>query len=99
MSDFLNRIDLQRKVIKIVNKSVYKFQISGLSIMSIKKWKEENRINNDNDIFQLLILISSKLFFLSNKSQEQITEEYKNLTLEVSGFVNQLELLIKKRYC
>lgn len=94
MSEFLNRIDLQREVIQIVNGGFYKFQLSGLSLKAIEKWKDENQINNSNKLLDILKVISGKLYFLSNKSQEQITEEYKSLSIEVAEYVARLKLII-----
>lgn len=96
MSEFLNRIDLQRITIKIVNEShKYRFQISGLSSKAIDRWKDENKIDRDSDIYKMLSLISGKLFFLSNKSQEQISEEYKELSNDINHYIAQLKILVK----
>ena len=38
MSDFLNRITVQRKVIKLINNPPSKFQLSGLSSNAIAQW-------------------------------------------------------------
>lgn len=96
MSEFLNRIDLQREVIKMMNESdLYNFQISGLSVKAIDRWKNENNIGKDDDVYLTLIKIADKLFFLSNKSQEQITDDYKSLSKEVYSYVNQLAKSLK----
>lgn len=91
MSDFLNRIEVQRRVIKLVNSSNLQYQITGLSLSSIKKWAHDNKIEENSDIYNHLLLISSKLFFLSNKSQEQISEDYKMASIDVNECVNKLE--------
>lgn len=95
MSEFLNRITVQRKVIKLINNSASKFQLSGLSSNAIAQWKMENNIDDNNPIYKLLLSISSKLFFLSNKSQEQVTEEYRSLSLEVNDYFIKLEESLK----
>lgn len=98
MSEFLNRIDLQREVIKMMNESnLYNFQISGLSVKAIDRWKNENNIDRNDNVYMALIKIADKLFFLSNKSQEQITEDYKSLSEEVYGYVIQLTQLLKNK--
>ncbi|OYX26008.1 MAG: hypothetical protein B7Z06_06365 [Flavobacteriales bacterium 32-35-8] len=96
MNEFLNRIDAQRKVIKMINDNSFKFPLVGLSTKSIDRWKRENEIKNDSSTLNLLIEISSKLFFLSNKSQEQITQDYKIKSNEVSELIDSLENKIKK---
>lgn len=92
MSDFFNRIKVQRRVIQIVNSSKLQFQIAGLSLSSIKKWAHDNSIEENSDIYTHLLLISSKLFFLSNKSQEQISEDYQMVIRDVKECVEILEI-------
>lgn len=99
MSEFLNRIDLQREVIKIVNEGKQKFKISGLSIKAIEKWQNENQVSSNSEILNVLKIISGKLYFLSNKSQEQITEDYQNLSREVTLYLGNLKHLIKAENC
>lgn len=91
MSDFLNRIEVQRRVIKIINNSRLTYQLSGLSINSLRKWAMDNKIEEKTDIYNHLLLISSKLFLLSNKSQEQISEDYKMISIDINECVNKLE--------
>lgn len=96
MDDFLNRITAQRKVINIVNKErKYDFPLVGLSAKSLERWKLENSISDNSELVKALYLISSNLFFLANKSQEQITEEYKLLSNSVSNLINNLNVNIK----
>lgn len=90
MGDFLNRIDTQRKVIKIINNYNYKIHLTGLTIKAIEKWRFENNIEKEAECIKILMYISSKLFFLSNKSQEQITEDYKRVSIEINEFINKL---------
>ncbi|MBE0393340.1 hypothetical protein [Flavobacterium sp. PL002] len=96
MDDFLNRITAQRKVINIVNKEKkHDFPLVGLSSKSLERWKLENSISDNSELVESLYLISSNLFFLANKSQEQITEEYKLLSNSVSNLINNLNVNIK----
>lgn len=97
MNEFLNRIDAQRKVIKLINNQSLKFPLVGLSLKCIDRWKIENEIKNDSITLNLLIKISSKLFFLSNKSQEQITDDYKIKSKEVSTIINRLKEEIRNK--
>lgn len=97
MDDFLNRITAQRQVINIVNKETsHIFPLVGLSAKSIERWRLENSISIKSELLKLLYLISSKLFFLANKSQEQITTEYRLLSKTVSELINHLEFNIKQ---
>ena len=94
MNEFNNRIELQREVIKIINQKGLDIQITGLSDSAIKRWLSDNKLDKNSELIILLYEISSKLFFLANKSQEQITDSYKNLSVEVSDLVNKLRIKI-----
>ncbi len=96
MSEFNNRIELQREVIKIVTKGEFEFQITGLSKNSIQRWLMDNKLDTESEITKLLYKISGKLFFLANKSQEQITDSYRNLSIDVSNLVQDLRIKILK---
>ena len=96
MNEFNNRIELQREVIKIINQKKLDSQITGLSDSAIKRWVSDNKLDKDSEQIKLLYEISSKLFFLANKSQEQITDSYKKLSIEVSDLVNRLRMKIRE---
>lgn len=40
---------------------------------------------------------SEKLFFLANKSQEQITNEYKEISSEISNITINISHLVRKK--
>lgn len=97
MDEFLNRITAQRKVINIVNgKTKNSFPLVGLSSKSIQRWKLENSISNDSELMKALISISSQLFFLANRSQEQVTNEYRLLSKSISDLIDNLDQNINK---
>ncbi len=92
MDEFLNRITAQRRVINIINKhEQFIFPLVGLSAKSIERWKKENLLSDNSQLLQLVYLIASKLFFLANKSQEQITNEYRLLSKTVNELIIYLE--------
>lgn len=96
MDDFLNRITAQRMVINIVNReNRFSSPLVGLSSKSLERWKQENSVPHNSELLTLLYFISSKLFFLANKSQEQITNEYQLLSKNVSDLIEYLEQNIK----
>lgn len=96
MDEFLNRITVQREVIKIVNRQSEKtFPLVSLSAKSLERWKFENSISEESELMKMLYLLSSKLFFLANKSQEQITKEYKLLSKSVKDLIVHLQENIK----
>ena len=48
-------------------------------------------------VILLLKEMSGTLFFLANKSQEQVTEDYKILSKRVSDQLSKLEIELKNR--
>lgn len=92
MDEFLNRITAQRKVINIINKhEKFGFPLVGLSAKSIERWKKENSLSENSKLLEIIYLVASKLFFLANKSQEQITNEYRLLSKTVNELIIYLE--------
>jgi hypothetical protein len=97
MSDFNNRISAQREILSLINSIAWHEELFGLSSGGIDRWIQSNNQLDINSILVSLIRdAAGKLFFLANKSQEQITEDYKLLCIEVSELTkaikNELEL-------
>lgn len=92
MSEFQSRIVAQRRVLGVVNSHPRREELMGLSRKSIDRWVLVNQIAPDSTAATLLTAISAKLFFLSNKSQQQVTEEYRNLEVEVATMTEALRL-------
>ena len=91
MDEVINRMDAQRKVLEVVNqKCGNKEELCGLSKKSIERWIIANRLSTKDEISKILFNISEKLFFLAHKSQEQISEEYRLISSEISKL--QLDL-------
>ncbi len=92
MDEFNNRMDAQRNVLEAINsKGNNKEELCGLSKKAIERWIVSNQINSESEICKILFSISEKLFFLANKSQEQISEEYRLVSSEISGLKLDLE--------
>lgn len=93
--EFLNRMEAQRKALKIINKKKqFKIDLYGLSRKTIMKWASANNINDGEPVVQTLIELSEKLFFLANKSQQQITDDYKNIVLNFETGLQTLESVL-----
>lgn len=78
MAEFNDRISAQRSILKIVNLKPNGEELFGLTESAIERWVKNNNIC-DSLLITLLYEAGEKLFFLANKSQEQITNEYINL--------------------
>ena len=94
MSEFNNRIAAQRDILSKVNELDWSEELFGLSNGAITRWARINHVQEQSELFHLIKEAADKLFFLSNKSQEQITEEYKHLSLEVSALTSKIAIAI-----
>ena len=93
MSEFNNRINAQRDALKIVNGSgLFIESLLSLTEKAIDRWSKNNKLDAHDPIIALLKSMSGTLFFLANKSQEQVTEDYKVLSDKVSTQLYDLEL-------
>lgn len=92
MSEFNNRIAAQRDILVCINGKNWKEELFGLSSGAIERWINVNGINSNSVLVTLVKKSAEKLFFLSNKSQEQITEDYKTLSSEVSVLTENIQL-------
>jgi hypothetical protein len=93
MSEFASRIDAQRQVLQLVNRRQWeREELFGLSSKAIDRWVSVNRIDPDSQLVSLVHAASAKLFFLANKSQEQITNEYTFIASEFASIAKQIEM-------
>ena len=93
MSEFNNRIDAQRRILRLVNCSRdLQEELFGLSSGALERWARVNGFDEHDPLIVLLKRAAAKLFFLSNKSQEQITEEYQSLSDEVVTLTEQIRV-------
>ena len=95
MNEFNNRMNVQRQVLAIVNKqeSVLE-ELCGLSEAGISRWAAVNGIPGDAEVLQLLRKIGDKLSFLATKSQEQVSDEYKSLSVAVDKLTEDLRIAV-----
>jgi len=97
MNEFNNRMNVQRQVLACVNKRrLAREELCGLSDGAITRWATRNGISPANNALILLRRIGDKLSFLATKSQEQITDDYKKLSAEITGLTRELENEMKK---
>jgi hypothetical protein len=90
MSEFKTRISAQRAIVQTVNQKS-ETQLFGLSKKAIDRWADDNKISKSSSIYSLLIQASEKLFFLANKSQEQVTEDYKKISTDLNSILQKIE--------
>lgn len=94
MHEFNNRIDAQRQALMAVNR---KWRLAeplfSLSKKSIERWLIVNRLDPGWEVAKILFEMSSKLFFLASKSQEQVSEKYQFLSKEIRVLQERLEAI------
>ncbi len=97
MNEFSNRIEAQRHVLQLVNQNKWeKEELFGLSSKAIERWISVNLIDPESRLVRLVKESAAKLFFLANKSQEQITDEYRAMSSEVAAIANAIEMELTK---
>ncbi|UZD97638.1 hypothetical protein LOY64_11760 [Pseudomonas corrugata] len=94
MIEFNNRIDAQRVILKLVNRGFWKEELYGLSSGAIERWVRVNGIDPADDLPRAVCESANKLFFLANKSQEQVTDEYRLLSGEVLELTQRIAKMV-----
>lgn len=94
MDEYNFRVSLQRRVLEKVNSLGYPEQLAGLSSGSIERFRTNSNINNE--IISVLKEIGKKLFFLSTKSQDQVSGSYQVIKDELEGLSLKLDQSLAK---
>jgi len=95
MDEFNNRVDAQRQILEVVNRRrSQKEELFGLSAKAMERWISANQIDPNSRLIELLTAASRKLFFLANKSQEQVTDEYRTASVEISALLGRIEEIL-----
>lgn len=96
MDEFNNRINAQRRVLSVINSNVVTEPLFGLSRKAIERWLNENHVLHTEMIASKLFEVAAELAFLATKSQQQVTEEYRRISVRVNQLVDDLEAFQKK---
>ncbi|MBA3596220.1 MAG: hypothetical protein H0W40_02425 [Methylibium sp.] len=97
MTEFNNRIAAQRDILVAVNEAPWNEELFGMSSGALERWMRRNGVEATSTLALLLVDAASRLFFLANKSQEQITDEYKLRSLEVAELTRLIGNAVKLR--
>ena len=93
--EFNNRITAQRNILCLVNEYAWpKEELFSLSAAAIERWRAINLVDPSSEILKLVCQAAEKLFFLANKSQEQVSPEYLILVESVSEIANELRAVV-----
>jgi len=92
MNEFKNRMAAQRLILDLINRHTpNKEELFGLSSKAIERWVSVNAIDTNRNLVGLIKTASGKLFFLANKSQEQISEDYQTASREIADLTLAIE--------
>lgn len=97
MTEFNNRIAAQREILVAVNSVPWREELFGMSSGALDRWMLCNGVEVTSSLARLLIEAASKLFFLANKSQEQITDEYELRSLEIVELTRRISDAVKQQ--
>jgi hypothetical protein len=93
MNEFGSRIAAQRLVLQLVNRRKWeREELFGLSSKAIDRWVTVNRIDPESQLVTQVQSAAAKLFFLANKSQEQVTDEYTSVASEFALIAKRIEV-------
>jgi hypothetical protein len=91
-SDFNNRMEAQREFLKEVNSRAWPAeQLSALSEGAIQRWITVNRLESRDEIVLQVKNAGEALYFLANKSQEQVSEEYQRRSNDFATILRRLK--------
>lgn len=97
LSDFKNRIDAQRELLKIVNEHPWpNEQLLSLSEGAIQRWIIANQLPRTSELVVEVFKAAAALYFLANRSQEQITDEYAANSAEFAGCLRHVQTAIAR---
>lgn len=97
MHEFNNRVEAQRTVLSYINSIKWEVEeLFGLSKSSINRWVLMNRLKLEDPLVQLVFEVSSNLFFLANKSQEQVDAAYAVKVRRVSDITDSILVLSRR---
>jgi hypothetical protein len=90
MGEFISRMQAQRAILQVVNKRQQREDLFGLSSQAIDRWMSCNAIDSASNVVDLLRAASEQLSFLANKSQMQVSDEYRRASLEISALTDEI---------
>jgi hypothetical protein len=83
--EFYDRVAAQRAILRVINRKRWTTeQLFGLSSKAIDRWVSVNHGDPSSRLVKLVRDVSARLFFLANKSQEQISDEYAAVRAEIA---------------
>jgi hypothetical protein len=95
--EFNNRIAAQRAILRVVNSNKWTEPLFGLSGKAIDRWVLANMLDASSPLVRQVRRASEQLFFLANRSQEQITDEYRIVQTELIAISDSIRAELAAR--
>jgi hypothetical protein len=91
VSEFVDRMGAQRALLQVVNSREWHEELFGLSSQAISRWTDSNRMSPDSEVVTLLRSASERLSFLANRSQTQVSEDYRRVSHDVEDLTEEIQ--------
>ena len=91
MSEFVNRMAAQRRLVRVVNAHPWIEELFGLSLPAINRWAGANQLRRESAEVDLVMAAAEALSFLATRSQEQVSADYEHVCAEVTRLTLHLE--------
>ena len=95
MDEFVDRMDVQRRVLHLINSSrCWPQRLHGLSRSALNRWAAANGLASSASVVLLLTKISNELFFMATHSQEPLEEEHEAHSTRAKELLRTLEEIL-----
>ena len=91
MTEFGDRIRAQREVLRVVNSVTWPEELFGLSNHAIERWAERNGMPPGSGVVRHLRVASERLGFLANRSQMQVSDDYRQAWKDMENVTEHIE--------
>jgi hypothetical protein len=91
MTEFNDRIAIQRHILALVNRRAWSEELFGLSSKAIERWAVSNGLRMDSRLVFLIREASAQLLALATRSQETVSERYVGIREGIAARTNEIE--------
>lgn len=91
VSEFGDRLRLQREVLRLINSLTWSEELFGLSDHAIARWADRNRMPPQSELVRRVRVASDRLGLMANKSQMQVSDDYLRAWNEMQDATRDIE--------
>jgi hypothetical protein len=95
MTEFGDRLQAQREVLRAVNSVAWREQLLGLSHLAIRRWTDRNGIPPESGVIRHLHVASERLGFLAAKSQMQVSDDSRRAWRDMRNVTREIQDAIR----